>query len=402
MKSLIKSILVAVLLLGFGGTSPLLAQESLIAEFPIAANELTLHRLAQPGTSFIKAGRRFAVLGDESGTFEAWAYPLKLFRSFVFSFFVADSTHPILGKDIVSTIDVTPEATTLTYTYQSFTVKAIYVTPINEPGCFILLDVDTTEPLTIVCGFLPVLQPMWPAGLGGQYAHWDDTLKTYIISESTRKNHGIVGSPAASGITYTPAHMLSDSPNEFKIEITDPQAVRSKYVPIICAGGKGKREDVLKTYQYIQSNTAQLYQDNVNHFRTLRENTLAMKTPDPKLDLAFEWAKVVYDSLRIDNPDLGRGLIAGLGHARKERALSEKVMLFRIDHRLGDPEYIPEKFSLSATELQLWRGMALYYELGHCGPLRPSHAPSERIPPDQDSFHAHRRTSAIYDTIKIR
>ncbi len=313
MKSLIKSILVAVLLLGFGGTSPLLAQESLIAEFPVEANELTLHRLAQPGTSFIKAGRRFALLGDESGTFEAWAYPLKLFRSFAFSFFVADSTHPILGKDIVSTIDVTPEATILTFTYQSFSVKAIYVTPINEPGCFILLDVDTTEPLTIVCGFLPVLQPMWPAGLGGQYAHWDDTLKAYVISEPTRKNHGIVGSPAASGITYTPAHMLSDSPNEFKIEITNPQAVRSKYIPIICVGGKGKREDVLKTYQFLRKNTAQLYKDNVNHYRTLRESTLVIKTPDPKLDLAFEWAKVVYDSLRVDNPDLGRGLIAGLG-----------------------------------------------------------------------------------------
>ena len=313
MRSHIKSILVVLLLLGFGGTALLLAQEGLIAEFPIAANELALHRLAQPGTSFIKAGRRFAVLGDEGGAFEAWAYPLKLFRSFEFSFFVADSTRPILGKDIVTYIDVIPEATTLTYTYQSFTVKAIYVTPINEPGCFILLDIDTTVPLTIVCGFLPVLQPMWPAGLGGQYAHWDNSIKAYVISEPTRKNHGIVGSPAASGITYTPAHMLSDSPNEFKIEIPDPQAVRSKYIPIICVGGRGKRKDVLKTYQSLQNNTAQLYYNNVNHYHTLRENTLVIKTPDPKLDLAFEWAKVVYDSLLVDNPDLGRGLIAGLG-----------------------------------------------------------------------------------------
>ena len=313
MRALIESILVTVLLLVFGDTSLLLAQEGLIAKFPVEANELALHRLAQPGTSLIKAGRRFAVLGDESGAFEAWAYPLKLFRSFEFSFFVADSTRPILGKDIVTYIDVIPEATTLTYTYQSFTVKAIYVTPINEPGCFILLDVDTSETLTIVCGFLPVLQPMWPAGLGGQYAHWDNSIKAYVISEPTRKNHGIVGSPAASGITYTPAHMLSDSPNEFKIEIPDPRAVRSKYIPIICTGGKGKREDVLKTYQFLQNNTAQLYHDNVNHYRTLRENTLVIKSPDPKLDHAFEWAKVVYDSLMVDNPDLGRGLIAGLG-----------------------------------------------------------------------------------------
>jgi len=100
MRSLIKSTLVTVLLLGIGGTSLLLAQEGLIAEFPVEANELTLHRLAQPGTPFIKASRRFAILGDERGTFEAWSYPLKLFRNFEFSFFVADSTRPIQDKDI--------------------------------------------------------------------------------------------------------------------------------------------------------------------------------------------------------------------------------------------------------------------------------------------------------------
>jgi hypothetical protein len=313
MKSLLKYFLAIVTLAWTAGVFPIAAQEGLIEEFPVEANNLELHRMAQPGTSFIKAGRRFVILGDESGAFETWAYPLKLFRNFEFSFIVADSTRPILGKDIVTYIDVTPEATILTYTYQSFSVKAIYVTPIDEPGCFVLLDVDTTEPLTVVCGFLPVLQPMWPAGLGGQYAHWDNSLKAYIISEPTRKNHGIVGSPAASGITYTPAHMLSDSPNEFKIEIPDPQAVKNRYLPIYCVGGKGKRGDILKIYKSLQVNTKQLYEDNVTHYLTLRGNTLSMKIPDSKLNLAFEWAKVVYDSLIVDNPDLGRGLIAGLG-----------------------------------------------------------------------------------------
>jgi len=313
MKSVLKNILTVLILIGPQSFVPLSAQRGLLPAFGLEANELCLHRLAQPGTSFIKAGRKFAVLGDESGAFEAWAYPLKLFRSFTFSFLLADSTHPILGKEIVRDIRVTPEATTLTYTYQSFTVKATYVTPIKEAGCFILLDVDATEPLTIVCSFLPVLQPMWPAGLGGQYAHWDSSLKAYIISEPTRKNHGIVGSPAASGISYTPAHMLSDMPYEFKIEIPDPQAVKNRYIPIFCAGGKGKREDILKVYKSLQENTEQLYQDNVTYYRALRENTLRVITPDLQLNLAFEWAKLVYDSLMVENPDLGLGLIAGLG-----------------------------------------------------------------------------------------
>ena len=76
--------------------------------------------------------------------------------------------------------------------------------PIDEPGAIILLEVDASEPLSIVAGFLPVLQPMWPAGLGGQYASWDDALKAYVISESTRKNHGLVGSPAGEGALLYP------------------------------------------------------------------------------------------------------------------------------------------------------------------------------------------------------
>jgi glycogen debranching enzyme len=289
------------------------AQEGLIPVFPIEKDDLTLGRPAQPNTYFDKAGRRFAILGLETGTFEAWAYPLKLLRNFEFSFLLKNSTRPIPAKDIVRFIEVTPAATTLTYTYQSFTVKATYVTAIDDPGAVILLDIDSTEPLTIVAGFLPVLQPMWPAGIGGQYAYWDDKLKAYLISEPTRKNHGFVGSPAAQGISYTPAHMLSDTPSEFTIAINDPAAVEGKLIPVVLAGGKGKREDIRKVYEKLAADPTAVYLNALQHFRDLRQHTLRVQTPIQKLNLAFEWAKVSYDNLRVDNPDLGRGLVAGLG-----------------------------------------------------------------------------------------
>ena len=289
------------------------AQEGLIPAFPIEKDDLTLGRLAQLNTYFDKAGRRFAILGLESGTFEAWAYPLKLLRNFEFSFLLKNSPRPIPAKDIVRFIEVTPAATTLTYTYQSFTVKATYVTAVEDPGAVIFLSIDATEPLTIVAGFLPVLQPMWPAGTGGQYAYWDDKLKAYLISEPTRKNHGFVGSPAAQGISYTPAHMLSDTPNEFTIAINDPAAVEGKLIPVVLAGGKGKREDVRAIYERIAADPTAVYLNALKHFRDLRQHTLRVQTPVQKLNLALEWAKVSYDNLRVDNPDLGRGLVAGLG-----------------------------------------------------------------------------------------
>ncbi len=290
-----------------------LAQDGLIPAFKSEANDLEIHRLAQPSTPFNKVGRKFAILGFESGSFEAWAYPLKLIRNFEFSFLVGSSTRLIHGKDIVRYISVTPEATILTYTYQSFTVRAIYITPFDEPGALILLDVDSTEPLTIICGFLPILQPMWPAGIGGQYAYWDNKLKAYIISEPTGNNHGFVGSSAASGVSYTPAHMLSDAPNEFKIELKNPETVKYKYIPIILTGGKGKRDDVKKVYHRLSCDPETYYRKTAEHYRNLRLRTLRVETPNRELNLAFEWAKITFDNLVVDNPDLGKGLVAGLG-----------------------------------------------------------------------------------------
>jgi Mannosylglycerate hydrolase MGH1-like glycoside hydrolase domain len=290
-----------------------IAQRGSISAFPLERDDLTLGRTAQPNTYFDKAGRRFAILGLESGTFEAWAYPLKLIRNFELSFLLRNSSRPIPAKELVRSIEVTPAATTLTYACQSFTVKATYVTAIDDPGAVVLLGIDSTEPLTIVAGFLPVLQPMWPAGIGGQFASWDDELKAYLISEPTRKNHGFVGSPAAQGISYTPAHMLSDSPNEFTIVIDDPAVVEGKYVPIVLAGGKGAREGIRKAYEKLAADPKAVYDSAVAHYRNLRQRTLRVHTPLPRLDLAFEWVKISYDNLRVNNPDLGNGLVAGLG-----------------------------------------------------------------------------------------
>ncbi len=289
------------------------SQAGLIPRFELEPCPIGLERPAQPNTYFDKVGRKFAILGLESGSFEAWAYPLKLVRNFELSFLIGSNTQPIAGKEIVRTISATPAATALTYTFQSFTVQAVFIASIHEPGAIILLAVDTTEPLTIVCSFLPVLQPMWPAGIGGQYASWDNKLKAYLISEPSRKNHGYVGSPAAQGISYTPAHMLSDSPNQFKIALENKEAAKGKYIPIVLAGGKGKREDIRRIYEDLAGNPEAQYRSAVEHYRKLEQETLRVRTPDQKMNLAVEWAKVAYDNLMVDNPDLGLGLVAGLG-----------------------------------------------------------------------------------------
>ena len=158
------------------------SQTSMIPSFALRPNDLDLTRPAQPLQYFDKIGKRAGIMGYESGTFEMWVWPWKPLRNFELSFLLGTATEPILARDIVRTISVTPEATVVTYTYESFTVREIFVVPRDEPGAILLLDVQSTTPLTIVASFLPVMQPMWPAGIGGQFSYWDDDSHAYVIS----------------------------------------------------------------------------------------------------------------------------------------------------------------------------------------------------------------------------
>lgn len=288
-------------------------QKGLIPKFELKNNDIELIRLAQPAQYFDKTGRKAALMGFEDGTFEMWVWPWKPLRNFQLLFFVGSSTTPIKPGDIVKTISVTPEATTLTYSYESFTVKEIIIVPVEEKGAILLLDVNTTIPLKIVPGFLPVMQPQWPAGIGGQYSYWDNDVKGYIISESRQRALFVCGSPLGEQMTAPPAHMFADNPLQFKIEV-EPEEVSNSLIPIVIAGGiNAKYKEVKDLYNDLWENAEKYYQKNYDYYKNLRESTVKVITPIRELNLAYEWSKVALHNLMVDNPNLGYGMVAGYG-----------------------------------------------------------------------------------------
>lgn len=284
-----------------------------ILSFQLIPNDLELTRLAQPLQYFDKIGTRAGIIGCESGTFEMWVWPWKPLRNFELSFLLGTSTQPILAKDIVKTISVTPEANVLTYTYESFTVKEIILVPRDEPGALLLLDVYSTTPLTIVASFLPVMQPMWPAGIGGQFSYWDDDAHAYVISEGQWRAMFLCGSPLAQQMAAPPAHMFADNPLQFKIDVK-PYETIGKFVPIVIAGGsKTKMDSVKACFTRLWKNAESYYKRNYDYYQNLRNSTLQVITPDKEFNLAYEWGKVALDNLIITNPTLGTGMVAGYG-----------------------------------------------------------------------------------------
>jgi glycogen debranching enzyme len=283
-----------------------------IARFDRPANPIALKGPARPSRYMEASGRRAAFLGREDGSFEAWAYPLKVLHDFHLSFGIGAYADPIPDDSLASTVDIRPEGSTVRYAHAVFTVDATWLVPLDQAGGLVLLDVSTSEPITVYVKFRPDLKPMWPAALGGQYSYWDDTLKAYVIGEGSGKNAALVGSPLGLTPPEQPAHNLPDAPSQFAIRITPEMAARG-LVPIVIAASVDTLDAAKKTYAALLASPEASYREAFEHYRTLREEMTSIESPDKRFDLAFEWGKVALDKGFVCNPHLGCGLIAGLG-----------------------------------------------------------------------------------------
>ena len=283
-----------------------------VPRFAVPASPIGLRGDVRPRQYVGVVGPRSAWLGVEAGEAELWVHPLKLASGFHLDFRVPEYAEPIRGADVARTIEVRPEATTITYSHATFTVRQHVLAPLDEPGLLVLLEVDAYRPLEIVASFRAVLQYAWPGGLGGQYAFWSADDRAFVLSESLRRRNALIGSPWAAAGSSHPAHALPDAPSTFTIPI-DPARAAREMVPIAIVAGTAPREEIAATYRRVLTRAPELYTARRHHAEALREDALRIDTPEDRLDLALEWAKVNLDEQRVCSPDLGCGLVAGWG-----------------------------------------------------------------------------------------
>jgi glycogen debranching enzyme len=298
-------------------TPPMLRAQT-VPKFEILDSPIQLDGLARPRVYLGGVGRHAAFFGEETGSFEAWSWPVKLFHDFRLTFKIPDYTEPIPGASVARRVIVRPELMTVIYSHATFTVQQHFLVPLHEPGMIVLLDVSAVNALEIVASFRADLDLMWPAGIGGQYAYYDAGNRRFILSESRREYNAYVGSPFATEGSTHPAHATPDAPSVFRIA-ADTTATRTQFIPIVIAGGIMPRDSVTALYARLLERTEDLYAERVEHARVIREELASIRTPDPQLDLALEWAKVNLDEALACNPDLGCGLVAGYGPSGRGR-----------------------------------------------------------------------------------
>ncbi len=328
------SLLAAVAIAGaFASLAGRASAQGAVPRFPIGANDanaivaaagvpgrdggtIALRGPARPGAYIADMGRRAALFGDETGSFEVWVWPLKLVHDLRLAFKVPEYDAPIDGARVAHEVIVRPEGATIVYRHASFTVREHLLVPLDEPGALILLEVSTVRPLDVLVQMHADFDLAWPGSLGGGYITWQPAERRFLLSQGgVRRYNAFIGSPFASGGTSHPAHDAPMVPSQFTLSF-DTARTSTDFIPIVIAGGATPaRDSVDAVYQRLTNNAERYWREKVDHYDRVRSEQLSIRTPDPMLDLALEWAKVNLDQQTVCNPDLGCGLVAGFGRA---------------------------------------------------------------------------------------
>jgi glycogen debranching enzyme len=252
-------------------------------------------------------GARAGLFGNETGRFEAWVYPLKLFRDFHLIFHVGDRALP--AESLARMLTVRPESASILYAGDSFRVRETLCVPVNEAGAVILLDIETEQPLEVEAAFTGDFQLEWPAALGGTYVDWDAKLHAFVFGEEARKFAALVGSPTGGDarLSYE-TNYSSSGENSLRLGVT--QKGKDTKALVIAASVAG-RADAEKSYQHLLTSYADSMRASADYYRTYLGKTVSLELPDSALQQAYDWARISTIQGLVNNPYLGSGLVAG-------------------------------------------------------------------------------------------
>ena len=285
----------------------ILIVNAMFAKAQQSRSALELSRTVRTWEFLPVVGKRAGLFGNETGQFEAWVYPLKIFRDFHLIFHVGDRALP--AESLARTLTVRPESASILYAGDSFRVREMLCVPVNEPGAVIRLEIETEQPLEVEAVFTADLQLEWPAALGGTYIDWDAKQHAFFLGEEARKFAAFVGSPTAGDarLSYD-TNYSSSNENSFRLGVT----LKGEDVKILAiAGSVSGAADAEKTYQRLLAAHADLMRDSADYYHNYLDKTVSLELPDRDLQQAYDWARVSTIQGLVNNPYLGTGLVAG-------------------------------------------------------------------------------------------
>src|SRR6516164_5126428 len=280
MPSSLRLLPVGLLLLTAAGLSPHQKLSEEAAGAAPARQEPSLSRPARPWEFLSSVGRKASLLGNESGTVEAWVYPLKILRDLRLT--ILTDGREIPAETLVRTVVARPGSTTLLYAGDTFSIRETFFAPVDQPGAIIELQVETEQPLELEASFIRDFQLEWPAAMGGTFVAWSDPLDAFIFGEERKKFAAIAGSPTAANprVEYE-TNYGGTRRSSMRLGPT-ARGRDSKLIAI--AGSVNGRAEAESTYRQLTSGYEKLRRESADFYRQYLESTVSVSLPDDDLE----------------------------------------------------------------------------------------------------------------------
>jgi glycogen debranching enzyme len=280
---------------------------------------LSISREVVAGKPFSVVGPHGALLGYQSGDFEAWIFPWKIFSGMRISAAMENYPAIIDVNKHAAAIEVTPDHTTITYAHANFTVKQIMIAPkagqVNEvPGgaaVMVFYQIEAAHPMTLTFNVDAMLQRMWPAesdahpscdwipiqGRSGFYA-----LRNFLAEHAA----AIAMPGAEAGMFDTSPENGASLPLQFVLHY-DPKNDAGRIFPLLVIAAdqtvNTTNNALAARLAELDRNAQSLYRTNERYYQDFISQHTSIETPDEKLNAAFSWAEVAIDQLRVPTLD---------------------------------------------------------------------------------------------------
>lgn len=277
------------------------------------ADGLAITQLPVRNRPFTVAGEGGAILGQQSGEFEAWIFPVKIFRDFSITAELDDYPIPIELRQHAAQIRVTPAETVITYSHAAFTVKQRMFVPRGATASVvpvITFEIDSVRPMHLTFRFSPAMLRMWPAAsYAVSGAEWVSAGGYYILHTDSPKLSGAVAMPGTRSGVLAPFQERPQSwPVELKLDF-DPKKDAGHAFPLLLAMGESSGELGVQLSQ-LNDRIPALYAETQAYYEHFFDQRLSVETPDEAFNQAMRWAAVSIDQARV-NFHGETGLVAG-------------------------------------------------------------------------------------------
>jgi glycogen debranching enzyme len=268
---------------------------------------MALTRAARDWQFLDAVGPHAGLLGREDGVFEAWIYPLKLFRDFHLKFRLGDEV--LSGEALPRTVTVRPESVSIRYIYDSFTACVTWFIPLHDRGAIVEIAVNSFDPVAVEAAFTPDVAWMWPAGMGDGYGQWDAKLNAFRFSSDRHAFFAIAGAAGANAVTTTYAANYSSGSTDV-ISFGPPARGHATYRFVMAASFESQKQ-ADEVYRKLLAADASLVTEARDYYAHYLDSTVKLALPDPNLQLAYDWSRISTVQGLVDEPYAGNGLVAG-------------------------------------------------------------------------------------------